>query len=311
MRSASEEHKLCVQLDDIRCYYGKTLALQIESLSIESNQSIAIVGENGSGKTTFLKLLLGLLKPKHGQISYFNLEKDPRFRRKQLGYVLHELSLDKDLTVMENLSLVGRLYGLKKSVLMAQTQELMKIFEVFEFAQMNLKDLSFGNQKKIDLIRTLLYKPSLLFLDEVTVGLDVLSQAIFWRYLNAYQQENKSTLLYITHNFNELKYCGRVLAFSQNQLISDIQRSDLIKNAPLQILETPTDLDPKLLEALCEILKKPRLFQDKLIFLIDHFDEIHKPLFDIFIIHGHFDGYTLRKPSIPEMIELYQHKENV
>lgn len=202
---------------DVSYSWGKSLALKQLDLSIHEGELFGLLGPNGAGKTTLISLLAGLLKPKNGQLELFgqDVQHHTLDVRKQLGFVFQSLSLDRFMTVRQNLEFAGGLQGLSKVDVQTRIDHLDAEVQFKPWLEKPVSALSGGQKRLVDMMRALLHKPRVLILDEPTTALDPASKRRIWNSLRTLQKKEKITILIATHLMDEAQDCDRV-AFLQH-----------------------------------------------------------------------------------------------
>lgn len=215
--------------------FGSLKAVDDITLKIASGEIIGLVGPDGAGKTTFIRLMLSLLKPTSGVLEIFG-KKDIESIKGKLGYVAQKFSLYSDLTVMENLSLIGALYGADKRAVQQKAREILNLTGLWPFKDRLSGQLSGGMKQKLALAAGLLHEPSLIFLDEPTTGVDPVSRREFWRLLYELNQKGLSIIV-ATPYMDEAELCHKVAFMNQGKLICCQSPDELIGRYPYKILE--------------------------------------------------------------------------
>lgn len=183
-----------LELENISKSYGPIHSLSNVSLRFSFGEKIVVLGANGSGKTTLLKLLSFLIRPSSGVI-YFNekkVDRDPISMKRRIGYVGHNIHLYQDLTVMDNLMLYGKLQGLPH--LSQRIIDMAQEFDTVTLLPRIVRTLSRGNQQKINIMRSLLHKPSILLMDEIFSHLDSCFTPFLIHKINLYVPEKLMVL---------------------------------------------------------------------------------------------------------------------
>lgn len=193
--------------------YGERLALDRLSFSVRPGEIFGLLGPNGSGKTTLFRILSTLLPLQDGTVTLdgISLRYDLSAIRQHLGVVFQSPSLDKKLTVGENLHHQGHLYGLYGMQLKARIVELAEKFKIADRLKDKVEILSGGLQRRVEVAKGLLHRPSLLLLDEPTTGLDPAARIELWDYLQEVNQREKITILVTTHLMDEAERCHRLM----------------------------------------------------------------------------------------------------
>lgn len=199
--------KPIIELTNVRKTFGNVTALDGLSLSIQKGQIYALLGHNGAGKTTILRIILGLLRVNGGRVSIF--DKDPTKSGEEVriktGVLSEENGLYESLTVYENLSMFAEIYGMQKNEYNKTIDDLLQQFEILDKKNSVIKDFSLGMKKKVAIIRTIIHKPELILMDEPTNGLDPVSIQTFHKLIFDIAQNNGTTFVLTTHNLDEVK----------------------------------------------------------------------------------------------------------
>ena len=161
-----------VRTENLCKNYGSLKAVDGLNLSIKEGEIYGLLGPNGCGKTTTIKVLCGLLKPTSGKGTVLGKDSMSRAFQSEIGYMPQEIALYDDLTVHDNLSTFGKIYGLSNEEIARNEKELLDFIELHEKRDVPISDLSGGMRHRVSLICSMIHKPKLLFLDEPTVGVD-------------------------------------------------------------------------------------------------------------------------------------------
>jgi len=208
--------------------FDKTVALREVSLTIDSGEMFALIGPDGAGKTTFFRIVTGLLKPSSGEIR--------RDGHKDFGFVPQKFALYTDLTIDENLALRAKLYGLDTKIATSRGQELMARVGLARFGARLAGNLSGGMKQKLALVAALLTKPDLLLLDEPTTGVDPMSRREFWSMLHQLHHEGL-TIVVSTPYMDEAEYATRLGFIHEGRLLDVGTRSEIVARYPRPLFE--------------------------------------------------------------------------
>jgi ABC-2 type transport system ATP-binding protein len=197
-------------------------ALNELSLTIEPGEIFAFLGPNGGGKTTLFRLLSTLIPIQQGEASVlgFDLRREQAAVRSAIGVVFQAPSLDKKLTVAENLRHQGHLYGLRGSRLSGRMSEMLDRLGIASRATERCETLSGGLRRRVELAKGMLHEPRLLLLDEPSTGLDPAARADMWNYLRTVQQRDGVTIVLTTHLLEEADKADRIAILSQGKLVA-------------------------------------------------------------------------------------------
>lgn len=211
-----------LEFNGIEKRYGKKEILKDLSLKIKEGEIFGLIGRSGEGKTTLLKVLIGMARADKGQV-YFEktlLPSDPLYLRRKTGFATQENTLFEELTIAENSRYFGTLYGLKKKEIHERLQELLVLLELKGFENLLVKQISGGMKKRANLLVSLIHGPKLLVLDEPTVGLDPLIRKNIWNYIHKIHEAG-TTILVTSHILEEIeRNCDRIGVLSKGEIIA-------------------------------------------------------------------------------------------
>lgn len=205
--------------------YEDVNAVESISFSIEPGTCVGVLGANGAGKTTLVKMLSGLLVPSAGEahvMGYTPWYREDEFLR-QIGVVMGQRQqLWIDVSAYENLRLNQIVYGISEKDFLSRLKTLSEMLEVKKLLNVQVRKLSLGEKMKMELLAAFLHKPKLLFLDEPTIGLDVVAQNRIREFIKERVKEDKVTVLLTSHYIKDIEeLCPRVLLIQSGKLIHD------------------------------------------------------------------------------------------
>jgi ABC-2 type transport system ATP-binding protein len=207
-------------------------AVKDVSFSVEEGELVGFLGPNGAGKTTTLKILSGLLYPSGGSarvLGYVPWERDDGYRRQFALLLGQKNQLWWDLPANESLALNAKIYGIDDASLKKTVDELTEMLRVRDKLNVMVRELSLGERMKMELIASLLHKPRVLFLDEPTIGLDVVSQQTVREFLRSYNQTQKTTILLTSHYMADIQaLCRRVIIIDHGSIFFDGQLDEVL-----------------------------------------------------------------------------------
>jgi ABC-2 type transport system ATP-binding protein len=208
-----------VLLESVSKSYGPTAAVRGVSLSVEKGEMFGLIGPDGAGKTTTLRMILGILAADSGRIATCGL--DPRRSRRELadrvGYLSQRFSLYGDLSIDENVAFFAEIHGVRKY--RPRRDELLDTMRLTPFRDRLAERLSGGMKQKLALACTLVHTPELLVLDEPTTGVDPVSRRDFWKLLARLQREGL-TIVLATPYLDEAERCNRVALVHRGELLA-------------------------------------------------------------------------------------------
>jgi ABC-2 type transport system ATP-binding protein len=205
--------------------YEQTLAAKEVSFSVEEGEFVGFLGPNGAGKTTTLKMLAGLLYPTSGKarvLGYVPWQREDGYRRQFALLLGQKNQLWWDLPARESLELNSKIYGIPVSSFERTVAELTELLEVKDKLNVMVRELSLGERMKMELIAALLHQPKVLFLDEPTIGLDVVSQKKVREFLRAHNASRNTTILLTSHYMADIQeLCERVIIIDRGSIFFD------------------------------------------------------------------------------------------
>jgi ABC-2 type transport system ATP-binding protein len=211
-----------VQVLNLTHSYGERKALNGVSFEVRRGEIFALLGPNGGGKTTLFKILSTALTPSAGtaKIMGFDIRTQSNDVRRRIGIVFQNPSLDKKLTVLENLRYHGQLYGLRGAALTDRVSEMMDRLMIADRATNLVETLSGGLARRVELAKGLLHRPEVLILDEPSVGLDPGARRDLWLYLQKLREKENVTILVTTHLVDEGDRSDHVLVLNLGQVVA-------------------------------------------------------------------------------------------
>lgn len=212
--------------------YEQTIAVKDVSFSVEPGELVGFLGPNGAGKTTTLKMLAGLLYPTSGSASvlgYTPWERNDGYRRQFALLLGQKNQLWWDLPARESLELNAKIYGIPDDVLDRTVAEMTELLAVRDKLNVAVRELSLGERMKMELIAALLHRPKVLFLDEPTIGLDVVSQKTVREFLREHNRKEKTTILLTSHYMTDIQeLCERVIIIDKGVISFDGKLSEVV-----------------------------------------------------------------------------------
>jgi len=209
-------------LSNLSHNYGDRTALDQVSFEVRPAEIFGLLGPNGSGKTTLFRILSTLMLPSSGSagIAGYDAASNPKAVRRQIGVVFQSPSVDVKLTAAENLNHQGHLYGLTGTALEARVKEMLARVGLSDRAHEKVETFSGGMQRRAELAKGLLHRPSVLLLDEPTTGLDPGARIDLWQYLKVLRDEEHVSVLITTHLMEEAERCDRLAILSLGKVVA-------------------------------------------------------------------------------------------
>lgn len=213
--------------------YSKKQAVKDISLAIEEGELVGFIGPNGAGKTTTLKMLSGLLHPSAGKVTvlgYDPWEREHEFLRSISLVMGQKNQLWWDLPAIESFKLAKDIYNIEDSVYKKTLSNLVEMLGIQDVLNVQVRKLSLGQRMKAELVAALLHSPKVLFLDEPTIGLDVVMQQAVREFIKEYNSTHSGAIILTSHYMDDVKeLCKRVIIISEGSIIYDGLLSDVIK----------------------------------------------------------------------------------
>jgi ribosome-dependent ATPase len=224
---------------DLTCRFGDFTAVDRVSFTIERGEIFGFLGSNGSGKTTTMKMLTGLLAPSSGEALLFGkpLEAGDMSSRYRVGYMSQSFSLYTELTVQQNLELHAHLYDLPADKAKARIAELVAWFGLADYLDQQTSDLPLGIRQRLSLAVAIVHEPEILILDEPTSGVDPMARDRFWEALIDLSRKEDVTIFVSTHFMNEAERCDRISLMDSGRVLATGTPAQLITSRGAATLE--------------------------------------------------------------------------
>lgn len=217
-----------IEVENLTKRFGAFTSVDSITFHVKKGEIFGFLGANGAGKTTAMKMLIGISHPTSGKatVAGFDVFTEAESIKKNIGYMSQKFALYDDLTVKENITFFGGIYGLSRAELKAKTQQLVEELELEDIANSMVGSLPLGWKQKLAFSVALLHNPKIVFLDEPTGGVDPITRRQFWEMI--YKTANQGTTIFVTtHYMDEAEYCDRV---------------SIMVNGNIEALDTPKNL---------------------------------------------------------------------
>ncbi len=223
-----------VEAVDLSHFYGTHLAVDCVSFEIKKGMTFGLIGPNGAGKSTIIKMLTTLLPISSGEavINGYSIKGNPSQVRQSIGYVPQLLSADGDLTCYENLLLSAKLYGISRGYRQKLIDEVLGFMNLSDHKNQLVNSFSGGMIRRLELAQALVHRPTVLFLDEPSVGLDPSARKSLWKHIQTLNKQLHTTILLTTHDMEEADTICDVVA--------------LMHSGRIIVMDTPTNLKASL-----------------------------------------------------------------
>jgi len=211
-----------IEVTDLTKKFKNLTAVDQISFEVRKGEIFGFLGPNGAGKSTTISMLATIVAPSAGaaRINNFSIIADKNKVRKSIGLVFQDPSLDDRLTADENLKFHARLYGISKKDYCDRIEEVLKLVELWDRKNDIVRTYSGGMKRRLEIARGLIHFPSVLFLDEPTIGLDPQTRAHIWEYILRLKKEKEMTIFMTTHYMNEAEYCDRIAIIDNGKIVA-------------------------------------------------------------------------------------------
>lgn len=200
-----------IVVENLTKQFGHFTAVKGINFHVNKGEIFGFLGANGAGKTTAMKMLIGISNPTNGRanVAGFDVHTQSEKVKQNIGYMSQKFSMYDDLTVKENITFFGGIYGLSRKQINSKTEVLIQTLQLGDIAQKKVGDLPLGWKQKLAFSVALLHEPKIVFLDEPTGGVDPITRRQFWELI--YAEAHKGTTIFVTtHYMDEAEYCDRV-----------------------------------------------------------------------------------------------------
>ena len=212
-----------IEVKDIVKKFGDFTAVKGISFTVEEGEIFGLLGPNGAGKSTLIRMLVTLLPPTGGTaiVNGFDVVKQADGVRQSIGVIPQAMTSDLELSVEENLIIFSKLYGVPRAKRERLIDGLLAAVELTQWRHAQVKNLSGGMRRRVEIARGLVHEPRIFFLDEPTTGLDPVSRVAVWEMLRAIKRERDLTILLTTHYMDEAdKLCDRIAIVDHGKLVA-------------------------------------------------------------------------------------------
>ncbi len=212
-----------VSVENVSHSYGERRALQGVSFQVPEGQIFGLLGPNGGGKSTLFRILSTMMDPSAGRVvvNGHDTQRDPAAVRRSIGVVFQSQSLDRKLTVAENLRAQGHFYGLSGSVLRLRSQEVMERLNLVDRRDDLVQSLSGGYKRRVEIAKAILHRPPVLLMDEPSTGLDPAARRELSQYILELRSRHGVTVLLTTHILDEADRCDHLVLLHQGRRVAE------------------------------------------------------------------------------------------
>lgn len=231
-----------LKVENVTKYYGDNLAVDDLSFTINDGEIFGLLGVNGAGKTTTFRMIMGLLEPTKGKISLNGKTVDYASVEK-IGFLTEERSLLTKLTVLEQVIYYGTLKGMEESDIVKKLDYWLERFQVSEYKTRKIKELSKGNQQKIQFITAIIHEPDLLVLDEPFTGLDPINVELFMSVIREFKEKGKM-IIFSSHRMEHVElFCEKLVILKKGKTVLSGALKEIKKNYQKKIINIVGDVN--------------------------------------------------------------------
>ena len=231
-----------LKVENVTKYYGDIKAVDNLSFTIEPGEIFGLLGVNGAGKTTTFRMIMGLLEPNKGSITINDKKIDYKLVEK-IGFLTEERSLLTKLTVKEQVIYYGTLKGMKEKDILKKLDYWLDRFGVSDYKDRKIKELSKGNQQKIQFITAIIHEPDLLVLDEPFTGLDPINVESFMSVIREFKQKGKM-IIFSSHRMEHVElFCEKLVILKKGRAVLSGNLKDIKRNYQKKIIRISGDVD--------------------------------------------------------------------
>ncbi|MFH0831880.1 MAG: ATP-binding cassette domain-containing protein [archaeon] len=300
-----------IEASNLSKSFNELKAVDSISFRVNEGEIFGLLGPNGAGKTTTINMLSTILKPTSGvaKIAGFDISKEAGHARAMLGIVFQGPSLDDKLTGFENLDFHSRMYGLKKKERAERIARMLELVDLTDKARVLVENYSGGMKRRLEIARSLIHKPKVLFLDEPTIGLDAQTRRHIWDYIKKLNKEEKVTIVLTTHYMEEADFlCSRIAIIDHGKIVAINNPASLKKMVEADVIVIDIQNKnlnfQKFLEYLEDIswIKKVRNYNSSLALNVT---DAERKIPKLMNIARHFQvkviSVTMHKPSLEDV----------
>ena len=212
-----------IEVHELSKRYGDLDAVNQVTFEVARGETFGFLGPNGAGKSTTISMLCTLVRPTGGwaRVAGSDVVREQAQVRRRIGLVFQDSTLDEYLTAAENLRFHAELYGVPRHTVGPRMAQVLEMVDLADRRDSVVRTFSGGMQRRLEIARGLLHSPSVLFLDEPTVGLDPQTRTHIWRYINELKERERTTMFLTTHYMDEAEYCDRIAIMDHGRVVAE------------------------------------------------------------------------------------------
>ncbi len=234
-KNLSKEFKQKLKQEGVKSFfkpeYNTIKAVKDVSFEIEKGEIVAFIGPNGAGKSTTIKMLTGIIQPSSGSITVSSF--NPCTERKKLAYEIgcmfgQKSQLYLHLSVIDSLRLLGSIYDMDKDKIESRIEYVSKLFKIEHLLELTVRKLSLGQRMICEIAACILHEPKIIFLDEPTIGLDIIAKLRIREIISMLSKEHKTTIFLTSHDVGDVEaLCNRIIVINEGMVITDSSIEDI------------------------------------------------------------------------------------
>ena len=287
-----------LKVDGVTKYYGNLLAVDNLSFTVEDGEIFGLLGLNGAGKTTTFRMILGLIDDYTGKITLDGEKIDYKITDK-IGFLTEERSLLTKLTVKEQIVYYGVLKGIPENEIDKKLDYWLKEFEIEDYKNRKIKELSKGNQQKVQFISAIINEPKLLILDEPFSGLDPINVELFKKVILDFKKKGTS-IIFSSHRMEHVElFCDRLVVLVKGKSVLSGYLKDIKKNYKKKNIYIKGDIKPKELEKEKGVEKITRENDEYIVSISS--EEYVNNLFKVISKYDNITRFSVEDPSLNEI----------
>lgn len=287
-----------LEVKNVTKYYGDFKAVDDLSFKVDKGEIFGLLGVNGAGKTTTFRMIMNLISPTNGEIT-FNGKKIDYDVTDKIGFLTEERSLLTKLTVKEQMLFYGALKSLSEEVILKRLDKLLKRFEITEYKERKINTLSKGNQQKVQFISAIINEPKLLILDEPFSGLDPINVELF-KSVILELKERGTSIIFSSHRMDHVElFCEKLVILVRGKAVlegylKDIKKEYKIKKIIIEGDVTKKDLER--VEGVISVVKTPTSYEVNI-----ENESFSKNVFEYLKTRSNITRYAVEEPSLEEI----------
>ena len=282
--------------------YNGVRAVRGVSFEVEEGETFGFLGPNGAGKTTTINILCTLVAQTSGvaRVNGFDCLREPAKVRSSIGLVFQEVTLDNELTAVENLKFHGYLYNMERRLLDSRIEEILHVVGLWQRRNDFVKSFSGGMKRRLEIARGLLHRPKVLFLDEPTLGLDPQTRSNVWHFIDELKTREGNTVFMTTHYMDEAEVCDRIAIIDGGKIIAFGTPEELKSSIEGDTVYLKTSDDDRTRQELTERFGiEAKAVKDGVAFIVDRAESFIPRLFGS--LSTEIQAVNIKRPSLDDV----------